>query len=156
MTTPNEQLYIHASSFIGVKEILGDDNNPEIMEFFRSSGHTWVNSEETPWCSAAMNAWCREMGMPSTGSLRARSWLDVKSNDKYRVVTINSIEDLLLGDLLILWRGKRNGSQGHITLNASLHGGRLNALGGNQSNKVCVKAYPKYRFLSGRRFVEGG
>lgn len=153
MTTPNEQLYLHASTFIGVKELPGDADNPHIMEFFRACGHKWVNSEETPWCSAAMNAWCRDLGMPSTGSLRARSWLEVKSNAEYKVVTINSIDDLLLGDLLVLWRGKRNGSQGHITMFTSVHGGRLNALGGNQSNKVCVKAYPNYRFLAGKRFV---
>lgn len=154
MTTPNEQLYLHASTFIGVKELPGDADNPHIMEFFRTCGHSWVNSEETPWCSAAMNAWCRDLGMPSTGSLRARSWLEVKSNDEYKVVTINSIDDLEIGDLVVLWRGKRNGSLGHITLNASLHGGRMNGLGGNQSNQVKVKGYPKYRFLAGKRFVQ--
>ena len=154
MTTPNEQLYLYASTFIGVKEIPGDKNNPEIMEFFRACGRKWVNSEATPWCSAAMNAWCFAVGLPTTEKvLRARSWSTVEGNDEYEVETIESVDDLRLGDLVVLWREKRTRKKKHITMFASAHGGMLNCLGGNQSNRVGIKAYPKYRFEVGKRFV---
>lgn len=152
--TPNERLYLHASTFTGVREIPGAKNNPEIMQMFADSGHKWVNSELTPWCSAAMNSWCRALSMPSTGSLRARSWLGVQPNGRYNVVEINRIDDMRIGDLLILWRESRSSAKGHITLFSSAHANRLQAFGGNQRNKVQGSAYPQYRFLAGRRFVE--
>lgn len=141
-------LYLESTKYLGVRERYGKANSPEIMAFFKSAGHSWVNSEETPWCSAYMCHLCVTLGLPSTQSLRARSWLDVDGAE-----TIDRIEDLRINDILILWRVSRDSIYGHVTLFGAHRDGRLHGLGGNQSNKVCSKPYPDYRFLSGRRFT---
>lgn len=155
--SPSEALYFEATKSIGIKELPGKDDNPEIMQFFSESGHEWVNSEETPWCSAALNAWCSRLQLPSTGSLRARSWLhlDTDSGDRCRVAAIgqNRPEELQVGDIVVLWRERRDGPKGHVGLFAAARRGRLYLLGGNQGNQVCTRSYPRYRFLAGRRFV---
>lgn len=140
-------LYLAASRDIGVKEIPGRRDNARIMEYFKVAGHTWVNSEQTPWCSAAMCAWTSACALPSTGSLRARSWLDVSP-----ARAVKRTEDLALGDIVVLWRGSRDAATGHVALFVTRRAGYLYLLGGNQSNEVCIKRYPEYRFLAGRRF----
>lgn len=150
--TPNDRLLLFALDDVGVQETPGSDNNPEIMAYMKEAGHSWVNSEETPWCSAFMNAICRRAGLPSTGSLRARSWLDVQPNATHDVEHIDRVEGLETGDLVILWRESRNSAKGHIAQFVSRQGSRLYLLGGNQNNSVCIKSYPQYRFLAGKRF----
>lgn len=88
-----------------------------------------------------------------TRSLRARSWSLVQGNERVKPVRIESIGELRQGDIVLLWREQRNSAKGHIAFFASHRDRRLYLLGGNQSNRVCVKAYPDYRFLHGIRFV---
>ena len=146
-----QDLYLAATADLGVRELPGDADNPEIMQYYRDCGHSWVSSEDMPWCSAAMNAWCRRLGYASTGSLRARSWLDLPG-----AKVIDRIEDLRIGDITILWRSKRDGPLGHVASFGALRDNRLHLLGGNQSNSVCSKPYMAYRFLSGRRLTTRG
>ncbi len=144
----NQELLFEALSHHSVKEIPGDKNNPAILKYFATAGHQWVNSETTPWCSAFMCHCAKQIGAEHTGSLRARSWLSVRN-----AKSILSIDDLEPGDIAILWRGKRTGAQGHVAIFVNATSKYLNLLGGNQNNSVCVKRYPRYRFLEGRRLV---
>ena len=144
----NHQLLLEALKYYGTKEIPGDRNNPSILKFFAIAGHQWVNSETTPWCSAFMCYVARQVKAEDTGSLRARSWMSVRD-----AKSVLRIDDLIPGDITILWRGQKDSAQGHVALYVNSDDHYLYLLGGNQSNSVCIKRYPRYRFLEGRRLI---
>lgn len=127
----------------GVEEIVGGLHNPTILDYFRESGHAWVHDDETAWCSAFMNAMALRSGLEYTGKLNARSWLDVGEE----------ISSPMIGDVVIFWRGSPDSWKGHvgIFINYDEDGKKINVLGGNQGNKVCVSGYDKGRLLGFRR-----
>lgn len=148
------ELYLRAKRDIGVQETPGDANTPNIMEYYKEAGHSWVRSELTPWCSAAMCFWCSQVGIPHPGTLRAKSWLTYQT-DCVAVggpnVELKELDDLQLGDIVILTRGPRNGKKGHIAIFEGRRDGFLYLYGGNQNNKVCTKKYRESRFILGLR-----
>ena len=59
-----------------LKEIQGPEvNTPEILNFFKEIGHSWVKTDETAWCAATVNYCLKKAGFPNTGKLDARSFL---------------------------------------------------------------------------------
>ena len=139
---------------LGVKEVRGDEHNPHILEYLASTsiGKWGASRDETPWCSAFVN-WCMQGGsgpriLPilqgfheGTGSAMARSWLGWGIE----------LEEPRPGCVVVLKRGKP--PQGHVGLyvgedpHSSAH---ISVLGGNQSDSVCIKQYPKNDVLSYR------
>ena len=64
-----------ALSQYGTREIIGEEDNPVILDYFKFIGHKWVKDDETAWCGAFIN-WCaKKSGLEHTGKLDARSWL---------------------------------------------------------------------------------
>jgi uncharacterized protein (TIGR02594 family) len=140
-------------SCYGVKEIPGTSNNPDIMLYFERAGHTWVNSEATPWCSAFMCYVFSEAGLEHPGSLRARNWLRTTSVlDASQRGEIFDTNDFIPGDLVVLWRENRDSNKGHVGLFVSADDKYVYLLGGNQNNSVCVKRYFRFRVLAGFRY----
>ena len=143
-----------ARQHIGVREIPGKEHNPVIVRWLRQLA-TWVNGDETAWCSAFANFCAREAGYESSGKLDARSWLKVGE-------TI-ALKDARPGDVVILWRGSKNSWQGHVAFLEHFNEkrGLLYLLGGNQNNEVNITAYGPERLLGIRRLrsldrLEGG
>ena len=119
----------------GLKEVPGVDNNPEIMKYFK--GHTWVQGDETSWCSAFIN-WCADQaGFESSGKLNARSWLNVGTKCDFKDA-----------DIVVLWRVSKDDWRGHVAIPIREDEDYIWCLGGNQSNMVKISAYPKGRLLS--------
>jgi uncharacterized protein (TIGR02594 family) len=83
--------------------------------------------------------WALEQaGEKSTKSAAARSYLNWG----------HEISTPLLGCVAVLVRGE-NPSQGHVGFVVGVEpDGDLQILGGNQSNSVCVRKYPRGRLLS--------
>jgi len=131
-----------ALSKYGVKEVPGEKNNPEILKFFYDIGHTWVQSEDTAWCSAFVNWVAKKSGNEYSGKLNARSWLDVGE-------PIEGFHDI--GDVVILWREDPLSWKGHVGLFIRETKSSIYVLGGNQDNRVCIKPYPRARLLGYRR-----
>jgi uncharacterized protein (TIGR02594 family) len=129
-----------ALDYIGIKEMPGVENNPTILGFFKSIGQSWVQSDETAWCSAFVNYVCKSEGFEYTGKLNARSWLTVGTH----------IDEPARGCIVVLWRVDKNGWQGHVGFYVRHDGDYIYILGGNQDNSVSIKAYPKERLLSYR------
>ena len=130
-----------ALSQYGVTEIPGPANNPNILSYFNYIGHTWVQGEETAWCSAFANWVCKKEGKPYSGSLTARSWLDVGEH-----VFVPK-----LGDIVVLWRESPTSWKGHVGFYINHDDAMVYVLGGNQDNQVNIKAYPRVRVLEYRR-----
>lgn len=127
----------------GVKGVTGVIHNPEVMKYFKETGHSWVKDDETAWCAAFMN-WCLvKAGYPQTGSLAARSFM------QYGEPTAKP----LLGDIVVLWRISPNSPYGHVGFYVTENKDYIFILGGNQTNQVNVRYFPKSQLLGYRRIV---
>ena len=57
-----EDLFLGMMKHYGIKEVVGPNANPEILAMFSEIGFDWVKDDETAWCSAAMNYFCKKHG----------------------------------------------------------------------------------------------
>ncbi len=128
-----------ALSQYGVTEISGGKDNPEVLKYFDILGYDGSKlHDETAWCSAYIN-WCAiQAGLPYSGKLTARSWLNV--GDK--------VSEPKLGDLVVYWRGNLDSWKGHVGVFIREEKGVIYTLGGNQSNQVNITPYSKERLLN--------
>lgn len=134
--------YALAQQYLGTREIPGSKHNSTIVGWLRRIA-TWINDDETAWCSAFINAMAEDAGFEKSGKLNARSWLDVGQK-----VTAAEAKR---GDVVILWRVSRNGWQGHVGFVQSINASTVSILGGNQGNAVTITKYPLSRVLGCRR-----
>lgn len=133
-------LFLLAMEFYGLREIVGEEDNPVIVNWFRDIGYSWVKDDETSWCSCFINWLCWKLDLPKSGKLTARSWLTVgKETDNPEI-----------GNIVIFWREDRNSWKGHVGLYAGQDDNNIFCLGGNQSNQVNISAYSKNRVLGYR------
>lgn len=132
----NEMLQMY-----GLKEIVGKENNPQIVAMFKEIGYDWVDDDETAWCSAALNYFCKKLGYERSGKLDARSWL------KMPILVLKPS----LGDIVVFWRGSPDGWQGHVGLFIAQDTTTVWVLGGNQGDMLCIKPYPRDKVLGYRQ-----
>lgn len=130
-----------AKSQVGEKEIPGRKHNPDIVKYWKAVNNIKVSDDETPWCAAFVN-WCLlEAGLPGTGKANARSFM------KWGEPTSNPQE----GDIVVYWRVKKNGWQGHVGFFSHFEKNLIVTLGGNQSNEVRFSRYSKDKLLGFRK-----
>lgn len=126
----------------GLKEWKGAGrHNPEIISFSRELGHSWVETDEVPWCAAFVGACLEEAGLRSTRKLNARSYTSwgKKVWGEPRI-----------GDVCVFKRGNSKW-QGHVAFYAGKKGNSILCLGGNQDNMVKVSRYSRKRLITVRR-----
>lgn len=125
----------------GIQELPGPkEHSPRIIQYFDEVGHSWVKNDELAWCSAFWNWVALQCGRERSGKLNARSWLDVGI----------PIENPERGDTVIFWRKEPDSPWGHVGGYIWDDGTNIWTLGGNQSNRVQISAYPKERVLGYR------
>jgi len=144
-----------AQRFIGVKEIPGKKDNPQVLAMLKLDAG-WPENDEVPWCSAFVNYIAWLLRLPRSKSLRARSWLLVGRPVAYGAAVCGF-------DVVVLKRGGKNQpgpevieAQGHVGLFGGREAGNryITVLGGNQSNAITVGRYPVERILGVRRLRE--
>jgi len=124
----------------GVAEIAGRKDNKRILDYHATTT-LQATDDEVPWCSSFVN-WClKEASIPGTNSAAARSWL--KWGTK-----LTSPE---IGCVVVFWRNKPSSWQGHVGFYAGEDDGDLLILGGNQSDRVKISAFPKTQVLGYRK-----
>jgi len=127
-----------ARSQIGVTEVPGAGNNPQIVAYHAATS-IGASDDEVPWCASFVN-WClKESGTPGTGSPAARSFLSWG----------RPIDAPVEGCLCVFSRGIEPW-QGHVGFYVGETTSRIRVLGGNQSNQVKVSEYPKADLLGYR------
>lgn len=131
-------LTIAKSDLVKVREVPGRKAHPRIAEALAQTRHP-SRSDETPWCSAIMCLWMHECGLPHTRSASARSWHTYG----------RELAELQRGAIAVLWRVSPSSRSGHVALVVDWDDTYVQLLGGNQSNQVCVKSYPRTRILEG-------
>lgn len=149
MTFTNAHAFDIAQRFVGLKEISGSVDNPQIMAMLKLDAD-WPEEDEVPWCSAFANYICWLCRLPRSKSLRARSWLTVGKG-----ISHHQAEP---GDIVVFQRGKgpQPGPEvleapGHVGFYAGRSGDFIEVLGGNQSDTVKISRYPFARLLGVRR-----
>jgi uncharacterized protein (TIGR02594 family) len=129
-----------AKGEIGEKEIPGPRDNPDIVRYWKAVNNLKVSDDETPWCAAFVNWVLLEAGLRGTGRADARSFM------KWGKPTKNPKP----GDIVVFWRGKKSGWQGHVGFFVARKGDFIEVLGGNQSNQVKVSTYGDSKLLGFR------
>lgn len=115
-----------AEKELGVAEMPDSHHNPRIVEYLRSTtlSEAYASKDETAWCSAFVNFCVEKSGYAGTDSAAARSWL------KWGKPTNSPV----VGTIVVFeWTTGGN----HVAFYVSQNDAHINALGGNQSNKVC-------------------
>ncbi len=127
------QWMLEARKELGVKEWPGKNkNNPVVMDYYAEAGHSWVQSDEVPWCAAFVGAMLERAGVHSTRRLNARSYLDWGLS-----LSPASPEP---GCITVFRRGA-NPAHGHVAFFHKHHGNTIEVLGGNQRNSVNLAHY---------------
>lgn len=129
-----------ALSQYGQKEVEGDSNNPTIVNYAKECGFSWVNDDETAWCSIFINWVAHKANYERTHKANARSWLNIGTE----------VESPSMGDIVVFKRGNSTW-KGHVALFVNFDGEFINVLGGNQANQVKISKYRKIDLLGYRR-----
>ncbi|NQY30142.1 MAG: TIGR02594 family protein [Flavobacteriaceae bacterium] len=125
----------------GVKEFVGQRDNPEVLKYFDEIGFNGSKlKDETAWCSAFVNWVLKTSDAPYTGKLNARSWLQIGKETNCPQV----------GDIVVFWRGSKRSWKGHVGFFINAIDDKIFVLGGNQNNQVKISSYPKGRLLGYR------
>lgn len=133
-----------AKRFVGIKEVAGQVDNPQILAMLKLD-NDWPQNDEVPWCSAFVGYICWLLDLPRSKSLLARSWLDVGIDVP--------LENALPGfDICIFKRGN-SPITGHVGFYIGSNEKHILILGGNQSNQVKISEYSVDQLLGVRRLV---
>lgn len=95
------------------------------------------------WCATFLGMVEKKAGRPGTGSDWARSYLSY--GDPVPLAHARP------GDIVVLWRGSRNGRNGHAGYFLKLEGNRVKMISGNHGGKVGIGTYSKRYVLGARR-----
>lgn len=132
---------VEARKYIGERELKGLKHNPLILQMWRDIKRGGIKDDETPWCAAFTGAVLERCGIKSTRFESAGSYLGWG-------------EQLLKPALGCVVVFKRDGG-GHVGFVVGQNSaGDLLVLGGNQSDAVNIRAFPRLR-VSGYRWPVG-
>jgi uncharacterized protein (TIGR02594 family) len=135
----------HARTLIGIRETPGPANNSRIMSWAaRTKG--WLGAaygqDSTPWCGLFVAECIAAAGFkPARGfvGLRAKAWASWGVNIGL------TVPNPPLGTIAVF--GRDGG--GHVGFVVGVHrGGDLAILGGNQSDSVNIRRFPRSRLIA--------
>jgi uncharacterized protein (TIGR02594 family) len=126
-----------AQGYSGLSET-GD--NAALQALFRQANVN-VDPKMVAWCAAFVNAVLATQGLPGTGSLSARSFLNYGS----------AVDKPEPGDIVIL-KGAAGAGSGHVGFFAGMAGTNgIRVTGGNQGNMVSTETFKSSDVLGFRR-----
>lgn len=148
-----------ARQFLGIREVEGRVNNPQIMAFLNLD-QSWPTNDEVPWCSAFANyvAWLAQRHRTKTMHLRARAWLRVGVPVLLENPLLRASRDVSLNTVAIFMRGGSTAgpdvldAPGHVAFYLGHTDSEVRVIGGNQSDSVSITEYPTSRLL-GLRYL---
>lgn len=130
-----------ALSQYGLKEKVGLDDNPVIMQMALDCGFKDYIHDSIAWCSLFANWVALKSGYERSHALNARSWLAIGDP----VV----VPELM--DIVVLWRDNPKSSFGHVGFFINKDSVSVYLLAGNQADMVNVSEFGYYRVLGYRR-----
>jgi len=137
--TYNSLILEVAGTQLGTEEWPGAKSNPAVEKYYNSVGQT--HRDNVPWCAGFVNWVLSQCGLPTTGSLLARSFLEYGKAIK--------VSDAEPGDLVIFARGEP--PAGHVAILVRFEGPYVLVRGGNQKDQVRDDWYPVQKIIGIRR-----
>lgn len=130
-----------AKSMIGVSEVKGQTHNPEVLQMWKDIKRGGIKDDETPWCAAFVGAMLERAGIKSSRFESAKSY----------EVWGQPVASPCVGSIAVF---SRTGG-GHVGFVVGQDtSGQLLILGGNQSDKVCIRTFPRSR-VTALRYPSG-
>ncbi|MFG1246811.1 NlpC/P60 family protein [Xanthobacter flavus] len=130
----------HARTFLGLREVPGARHNATILGWWQKIFADF-RDDETPWCAAFVGGVLEEVGIKSTRSAAARSYLKWGQ----------PLNRPVPGCVVVFWRGSPSGWSGHVGFVVGKDAdGNLMVLGGNQGDAVNIKPFGRDRVLGYR------
>lgn len=124
---------VEARKYIGLREIKGLKHEPLIVRMWQAIKQGGVKDDETPWCAAFVGAMLENVGIVSTRSGWAKSYLNWGIG----------LEEPIVGCVVVY---SRDGGGGHVGFVVGKDvNGNLLVCGGNQGDMVSIKAFPMTR-----------
>lgn len=126
----------YALGELGESEIVGDKDNPRIVEYHKAT-LLKASKDFVPWCGSFVS-WClQQAGLKSKKSARAKDYLD------YGTV----LREPIIGCIAVF---SRDGG-GHVGFYwGKTANGKISILGGNQKDSVCISQYGEENLLGYR------
>ena len=134
------KVLVEAFKLIGIKELLGKDNNPKIIAWAKELGleKTYV-ADEIPWCGLFIAYVCHKANKEVVKNpLWARNWSKWGTKQ----------DTAMLGDILVFERGANSG---HVGIYVGEDKTAYHVLGGNQGDAVSITKILKTRCIAIRR-----
>ena len=133
------KVLVEAFKLIGIKELLGKDNNPKIIAWAKELGLEKIyTSDEVAWCGLFVSKVVSKAGFEVVKNpLWALNWSNFGTKQKIA----------MLGDVLVF---KREGG-GHVGFYVAEDNTCYHVLGGNQSDSVSITRIQKSRCVGIRR-----
>ena len=132
---------VQAERFIGLKEVQGPENNPEILQWWKDIKRGGIKADSVPWCAAFVGACLEHASIRSTRFEGALSYLEWGTG----------LTAPIYGCIVVL---SRSGG-GHVGFVVGEdENGRLMVLGGNQGDAVSVAPFDHAR-VAGYRWPDG-
>ena len=133
------KLLVEAVKHMGVKEVVGKEHNPIIMDWAKELGLSKTyTADEVPWCGLFVAYCAHTAGVQVVDKpLWALSWANYGTK----------ASEPMLGDILTF---KRDGG-GHVGIYVGEDHDCYHVLGGNQGNAVSVSRIVKSRLYQARR-----
>lgn len=117
-------------------------DNSLLRRWLRSDGATLGDPARLPWCGDYVET-CIALTQPDedlpANPYGARNWLSFGIPVQPQV-----------GAVLVFWRGRRDGWQGHVGFYVGEDATHYHVLGGNQSNAITITRVRKDRLLGAR------
>lgn len=133
--------YEEALRLKGIKEGVGPADNREILDWADDLDLAYER-DSIAWCGL-FAAHCIAVSLPEeplpSNPLGARNWLN-----------FGRPCEPTLGAVLVFWRGRKSGWQGHLGFYAGEDAAAFHVLGGNQSDSVSVARVARSRLLGAR------
>ena len=130
-----------ARHLMGTKEVLGNKNNPDIMDWAKNLDISYAG-DDVPWCGLfvahCVGTTLQQEVLPGN-PLGARQW------EKFGVST-----NPRLGAIMVFWRESLASGKGHVGFYAGEDDDAYQILGGNQSDAVCLMWLSKDRLRGAR------
>jgi uncharacterized protein (TIGR02594 family) len=128
-----------AFSVLGLSEIAGEEDAPQILAMYAACGHAEVRHDEIAWCAAYVGWALHRGGLPNTGSLLAISYAQYPGRSFTR-------DDTIPRGAICVW--PRTGGN-HVNFALADLGDTILCIGGNQGNGrgggVTIAKYAKDR-----------
>jgi uncharacterized protein (TIGR02594 family) len=134
---------LEAERLKGLREGAGRADNPTIMGWARRLKQAVFRADSTAWCGLFVGH-CMSFAVPGepipSNPLGARNWLAYG----------RPVSRPAPGAVLVFWRGKKAGWQGHVGFYVGEDAEAYHVLGGNQSDAVTVARLGRDRLLGVR------